>query len=260
MGYIGFQLETSGSAVPEPEIEIRECYALDKLEEFSYLLDRPGVWALLDTGASRCVGGALSLQRLSDLMFSQSYESTMLPEKPSFVFGNGERKAAMSTWLMYGHMGHMGDSIIPFTVSAMDADDPILVGMELLESQLQAVIDCGMGAVCLPRRRGDSLFPRVANPNVLMEMDKVYSCERMPGKHLAVNLADPRWRADQEVKIPDWLGKLLIVLQAKIPIGGRTHFVQWSRVSGKRYDRCVSASHEASCALGSMCVASIVDL
>ena len=65
---------------------------------------------------------------------------------------------------------------IPIKLPAIDADVPILIGMDILEVVLKSIIDCGRGFVA---------FPTLA--------EKFWMCERLAGGHLAVCLTAPSW-------------------------------------------------------------------
>ena len=69
-----------------------------------------------------------------------------------------------------------GNHQIPLKLPAIDADVPILIGMDVLHGVLQSIIDCGRGFVA---------FPTLA--------EKFWMCERLAGGHLAVCLTAPTW-------------------------------------------------------------------
>ena len=68
-----------------------------------------------------------------------------------------------------------GKCLAPFRASTLDAAVPILLGMDLLTNMLEALVDCGRGAV--------ALATLVAS---------FWERERLPGGRLAVCLTSPR--------------------------------------------------------------------
>ena len=147
---------------------------LTMLEEYVYLLQREGVWAILDIGATRCVGGEGPVEELQLAMSEVGCEDIeVLDEVPSFTFGNGESKSALNTILINMHLTPAQKRV---KMSVLAARVPILLGMDLLRTECNAVIDCGRGLLCLP-----SICPTF------------YYCEPLSGGHLAVNLTNPEW-------------------------------------------------------------------
>jgi len=133
----------------------------------------------MDTGASRCVGGAEQVQRLADFMSEEvGKDSVLISDTPTFTFGNGERQQALSTVLVPCHVAEENRA---FPISVLDADVPILIGMEVMELSLRALIDCGHGRICFPGCRAGTGGLRL------------WQCEKLPGRHLAINLSNPDW-------------------------------------------------------------------
>ena len=65
-------------------------------------------------------------------------------------------------------------------IAAMDANVPILFGMEVLAESIGAIIDCKRGWVAFsPGGQEDNLC--------------VYACEKLSGRHLAVNISRKVW-------------------------------------------------------------------
>eukprot|EP00969_Alexandrium_andersonii_P184996 8173020-Alexandrium_andersonii.AAC.1 len=54
--------------------------------------------------------------------------------------------------------------------------------MDMLRDRTNAIIDCGRGWIAIPDLS-----------------DRVYKCERLPGGHMAVCLAEPQWWSDQPI-------------------------------------------------------------
>ena len=91
-----------------------------------------GVWGIMDTGAARSLGGARSLENAAiELCDLDGHDDTKVDPKsrPSFTFGNGERKSACSTVTMKIVWGD-GRRATDFAV--MDVDVPILLGQDVL--------------------------------------------------------------------------------------------------------------------------------
>ena len=149
---------------------------MKSLREYSYLVRRNEIWGILDCGATRSVGGAPALEALQDVM-RKTYriESQVYPEeRPTFTFGDGESRQCLGAQETPVFLA--GNSQVSLKLPAIDADVPILIGMDVLRDKLQSVIDCGQGFVA---------FPTLA--------EKFWMCEKLAGGHLAVCLTAPSW-------------------------------------------------------------------
>ena len=65
---------------------------------------------------------------------------------------------------------------VPLKLPAIDADVPILIGMDALQGVPQSAIDCEQGV---------AVFPTLA--------EKFWMCEKLAGGHLEVCLTAPSW-------------------------------------------------------------------
>ena len=149
---------------------------LKTLKEYSYLVRRNEIWGILDCGATRSVGGVPALEALQGVMRKiYNIESQVYPEeRPTFTFGDGESRQCLGAQETPVFIA--GNHQIPLKLPAIDADVPILIGMDVLHGVLQSIIDCGRGFVA---------FPTLA--------EKFWMCERLAGGHLAVCLTAPTW-------------------------------------------------------------------
>eukprot|EP00969_Alexandrium_andersonii_P265289 11723857-Alexandrium_andersonii.AAC.1 len=77
---------------------------------------------------------------------------------------------------------YMATGVTEIPIAVIDADVPILIGMDLLRDRTNAVIDCGRGWIAIPDFS-----------------DQIYKCERLPGGHLAVCLTDSQWWPAQAI-------------------------------------------------------------
>ena len=146
---------------------------LAALEEYLFLLKRDGVWAILDTGATKSVGGSEAVEDLQFAMGNFDMDIEVLEERPTFSFGNGGSMTCISTvnvpMVLANRPAH-------HKISILNASVPILLGMDLLTEQKQAIFDCGRGMICSP-----------------MDERVFYYAERLPGNHLAVCLTSRDW-------------------------------------------------------------------
>ena len=173
---------------PDPSGQIEKCNwilslegegddrKMKSLKEYSYLVRRNEIWGILDCGATRSVGGVPALEALQDVMRkTYQIESRVHPEeRPTFTFGDGESRRCLGAQETPVFLA--GNSQVSLKLPAIDADVPILIGMDVLRGKLQSVIDCGQGFVA---------FPTLA--------EKFWMCERLAGGHLAVCLTAPSW-------------------------------------------------------------------
>ncbi|CAK0818384.1 unnamed protein product, partial [Prorocentrum cordatum] len=93
-------------------------FVLSALDEYLYLLERDGIWAILDIGAAKSLGGLESVENLMYEMLDQH--------------------------------GQVKLSVMPNRV-------PILLGMDILTDSLKVVVDCGRNWIGLPTM-GNKVF------------------------------------------------------------------------------------------------------
>ena len=146
---------------------------LAPLEEYLFLLKRDGVWAILDTGATKSVGGSEAVENLQFAMRDFDMEIEVLKERPTFSFGNG---GSMTCLITVNVPMISTNKAAHHKISILNANVPILLGMDLLTEQKKAIIDCGRGMICFP-----------------MDESAFYYAERFPGNHLAVCLTSRDW-------------------------------------------------------------------
>ncbi|CAK0833389.1 unnamed protein product, partial [Prorocentrum cordatum] len=127
-------------------------FILSALDEYVYLLELEGIWAILDIGATRSLG---SIESVENLMYD------MLDQHGVFA----------------------GPNLHPVSLSVMSNRAPILLGIDILADDLKVVVDCG---------RNWPGLPTLGN--------KVFYCERLSSKRLAINLSTPQWW--REVPLP----------------------------------------------------------
>ena len=146
------------------------------LEELVLILEeKPGIWAVLDPGATRSLGGSEVVEDLVyDMKEIHDIEFEMDMSQNSFTFGDGNRKASISA--VTGSI-FLADTTLAVRLSVMDNMVPILLGMDVLADATGAILDCGNGYLGLPK----------------ICCDKVFYCEKLPSGHLAVNLTSPTW-------------------------------------------------------------------
>jgi hypothetical protein len=131
-----------------------------------------GVWGIIDTGAARSLGGARWLENAAaELCDLDGYDDTQVDPsgRPSFTFGNGERKSACSTVTMNIVWGP-GRRSTAFAV--MDVHVPILLGRDVLACD-DVFLCCGRKTVYSHRFGGHA-----------------YVCHLISDRHLAVNITD----------------------------------------------------------------------
>ena len=109
------------------------------------------------------------------VMENMSRDLTVTKVAPKFTFGNGEQKAALST---VGAPVYVADQVTEIEIAVIDANVPILLGMDSLRDRANSIIGCGRGWIALPDLS-----------------DRIFKCERLPGGHLAVCLTEPQWWA-----------------------------------------------------------------
>ncbi|CAK0899034.1 unnamed protein product, partial [Prorocentrum cordatum] len=158
-------------------------FVLSALDEYLYLLERDGIWAILDIGATKSLGGLESVENLMYEMLDQhgqEFETTQ--DECSFTFGDGLQKSSMGTAkgnvFLGGHLTEVKLSVMPNRV-------PILLGMDILTDSLKVVVDCGRNWIGLPTMG-----------------NKVFFCERLSSNHLAVNLTTPQWWKEVPLSLP----------------------------------------------------------
>ncbi|CAK0809563.1 unnamed protein product [Prorocentrum cordatum] len=156
-------------------------FILSALDECVYLLEREGIWAVLDIGATRSLGGVESVENLMyEMMVMHDVEFEAHDDTCSFTFGDGPQKSSMGT---VSGRAYLGPELRDISLSVMANNVPILLGMDILTDALKVVVDCGRNWIG---------FPTLGN--------KVYYCERLSSKHLAINLSTPQWW--REVSLP----------------------------------------------------------
>ncbi|CAK0827540.1 unnamed protein product, partial [Prorocentrum cordatum] len=156
-------------------------FILSALDECVYLLEREGIWAVLDIGATRSLGGVESVENLMyEMMVNHDVEFEAHDDTCSFVFGDGLQKSSMGT---VSGRAYLGPELRAISLSEMANRVPILLGMDILTDDLKVVVDCGRNWIGLPTLG-----------------NKVYYCERLSSKHLSINLSTPQWW--REVSLP----------------------------------------------------------
>ncbi|CAK0904649.1 unnamed protein product, partial [Prorocentrum cordatum] len=159
-------------------------FILSALDEYVYLLEREGIWAALDIGATRSLGGVESVENLMyEMLVNHDVEFETHDDTCSFTFGDGLQKSSMGT--VFGRV-YLGPEFRDISLSVMANRVPILLGMDILTDDLKVVVDCGRNWIGLPTLG-----------------NKVYYCERLSSKHLAINLSTPQWW--REVSLPLFL-------------------------------------------------------
>ena len=149
-------------------------FILSALEDYVYLLERDGIWAVLDIGATRSLGGIESVENLMYEMLDQhQVEFETHDDTCSFTFGDGLQKSSMGT---VSGQAFLGPKLRDINLSVMPNRVPILLGMDILTDDLKVVVDCGRNWLGLPTLG-----------------NKIYYCERLSSKHLAINLSSPQW-------------------------------------------------------------------
>ncbi|CAK0901098.1 unnamed protein product [Prorocentrum cordatum] len=158
-------------------------FVLSALDEYLYLLERDGIWAILDIGATKSLGGLESVENLMYEMLDQhgqEFETTH--DECSFTFGDGLQKSSMGT--VKGNV-FLGGDLTEVKLSVMPNRVPILLGMDILTDSLKVVVDCGRNWIGLPTMG-----------------NKVFFCERLSSNHLAVNLTTPQWWREVPLSLP----------------------------------------------------------
>ncbi|CAK0829661.1 unnamed protein product [Prorocentrum cordatum] len=156
-------------------------FILSALDECVYLLEREGIWAVLDIGATRSLGGVESVENLMyKMLVNHNVEFEAHSDTCSFTFGGGLQKSSMGT---VAGKAFLGPQLREISLSVMANRVPILLGMDILTDDLKVVVDCGRNWLGLPTLG-----------------NKVYYCERLSSKHLAINLSTPQWW--REVPVP----------------------------------------------------------
>ncbi|CAK0840994.1 unnamed protein product, partial [Prorocentrum cordatum] len=156
-------------------------FILSALDEYVYLLEREGIWAVLDIGATRSLGGVESVENLMyEMLVNHDVEFEAHGDTCSFTFGDGLQKSSMGT---VSGRAYLGPELRDISLSVMANRVPILLGMDILTDDLKVVVDCGRNWIGLPTLG-----------------NKVYYCERLSSKHLAINLSTPQWW--REVSLP----------------------------------------------------------
>ena len=72
----------------------------DLLRGQIFLHERPGVWAVIDSGATRSIGGNEAIEKCVEELEAQGKIDPLTVEPmntPGFVFGNGARDSAVSS-------------------------------------------------------------------------------------------------------------------------------------------------------------------
>ncbi|CAK0843086.1 unnamed protein product [Prorocentrum cordatum] len=156
-------------------------FILSALDEHVYLLEREGIWAVLDIGATRSLGGVESVENLMyEMMVNHDVEFEAHDDTCSFTFGDGLQKSSMGT---VSGRAYLGPELRDISLSVMANRVPILLGVDILTDDSKVVVDCGRNWIGLPTLG-----------------NKVYYCERLSSKHLAINLSTPQWW--REVSLP----------------------------------------------------------
>ncbi|CAK0837902.1 unnamed protein product, partial [Prorocentrum cordatum] len=158
-------------------------FVLSALDEYLYLLERDGIWAILDIGATKSLGGLESVENLMYEMLDQhgqEFETTH--DECSFTFGDGLQKSSMGT--VKGNV-FLGGDLTEVKLSVMPNRVPILLGMDILTDSLKVVVDCGRNWIGLPTMG-----------------NKVFYCERLSSNHMAVNLTTPQWWKEVPLSLP----------------------------------------------------------
>ncbi|CAK0826625.1 unnamed protein product [Prorocentrum cordatum] len=156
-------------------------FILSALDEYVYLLEREGIWAVLDIGATRSLGGVESVENLMyEMMVNHDVEFEAHDDTCSFTFGDGLQKSSMGT---VSGRAYLGPELRDISLSVMANRVPTLLGMDILTDDLKVVVDCGRNWIGLPTLG-----------------NKVYYCERLSSKRLAINLSTPQWW--REVSLP----------------------------------------------------------
>ncbi|CAK0870614.1 unnamed protein product [Prorocentrum cordatum] len=169
-------------------------FFLSALDEYVYLLERDGIWAILDIGATRSLGGVESIENLMYEMLDQhDAEFEAHDDTCSFTFGDGLQKSSMGA--VSGKV-FLGPELRDIRLSAMPNRVPALIGMDILTDDLKVVVDCGRNWLGLPTLG-----------------NRTFYCERLSSKHLAINLSSPQWW--KEVPLSLSLGPDVVVNMAK---------------------------------------------
>ena len=177
-----------------PKNSTHNGFILSALEEYVYLLERDGIWAVLDIGATRSLGGIESVENLMYEMLDQhQVEFETHDDTCSFTFGDGLQKSSMGA---VSGQAFLGPKLRDIHLSVMPNRVPILLGMDILTDDLKVVVDCGRNWLGLPTLG-----------------NKIYYCERLSSKHLAINLSSPQWW--KEVPLSLSLGPGTLVTLAK---------------------------------------------
>eukprot|EP00959_Pyramimonas_sp_CCMP1952_P207243 4334991-Pyramimonas_sp.AAC.1 len=73
-------------------------FILSALHEYVYLLERDGIWAVLDIGATRSLGGIESVENLMyEMLVNHDVEFEAHDDACSFTFGDGLQKSSTGT-------------------------------------------------------------------------------------------------------------------------------------------------------------------
>ena len=157
-------------------------FILSALDDYVYLLERDGIWALLDIGATRSLGGVEGIENLMyEMLDEHDVEFETNNDTCSFTFGDGLQKSSMGT--VTGEI-FLGGELVKVNLSVMPNRVPILLGMDILTDLLKVVVDCGRNWIGLPT------------------LGKVFYCERLSSNHLAVNLSTPQWWKEVPLSLP----------------------------------------------------------
>ncbi|CAK0851391.1 unnamed protein product [Prorocentrum cordatum] len=154
------------------------------LNEYMYLLERDGIWAVLDIGATQSLGGVEGIENLMyEMLVDHGEEFETDSEACSFTFGDGLSKSSMGT--VTGNV-FLGGDLFYVRLSVMPNRVPILLGMDILSDCLKMVVDCGQNWIGLPTLG-----------------NKVFYCERLSSNRMAVNVSTPQWWKEAPFFLPN---------------------------------------------------------
>lgn len=114
-------------------------FGVTALKELAFLLQRTGVWALLDCGATRSLVGAEVIEHLMyGMMELHGVEFTIEPDTVSFTFGDGQQKRSMGK---VSGQAFLGPELQPLRLSTMINMVPIRLGVDVLAGAVGSIVD-----------------------------------------------------------------------------------------------------------------------